>query len=278
MPTPCDLAGRGILVTRPKGQAAGLSHLIEAAGGRAIPFPTMRIEPAADPESARRLLLEPMDLLVFTSRNAVDHALPLFPGGRLPAAARLAAVGKATAEALAAAGRAPDLVPAGRYDSEALLALPELQDLRGHRAVIVRGEGGRPLLGETLRARGADLAYAEVYRRVLPEGDAAALLARWEREVQLVTATSGEILANLMYLLGEAGRGRLLATPLAVVSERTREDAWRQGFQRVEVAARADDPALIAALCRLAKEKRGQYPFPARDGLDGKESPAGKGY
>ncbi len=251
--TPCDLAGRGVLVTRPRAQAAALCQLIAAAGGRALAFPTIEIEAAGDQESARRLLAaEPADLLFFTSRNAVDYALTLFPGGFLPASPRLAAVGKATAEALTAAGRAPDLVPEGRYDSEALLALPELQELGGLRALIVRGEGGRPLLGETLRARGAEVAYAEVYRRALPEVEPAALLAGWERDVQFVTATSGEILDNLMRILGEAGRERLLATPLAVVSDRTRLDAERLGFVRVELAERAEDPALVQALCRLA--------------------------
>lgn len=252
MPTPCDLAGRGILVTRPRAQAANLCQLIAAAGGRAIAFPTIEIEAAGDREEARRTLAAPADLLFFTSRNAVDYAMDLFAGGVLPASPRLVAVGKATAEALAAVGRAPDLVPQGRYDSESLLALPELQDVSGLKAVIVRGEGGRPLLGETLRARGAEVAYAEVYVRTLPEVEPHALLAGWEQAVQFVTATSGEILGNLLRLLGEEGRARLLATPLAVISDRTRLDAERLGFVRVVLAERADDAALVQALCRLA--------------------------
>ena len=251
MPEPCDLAGRGVLVTRPKDQATALCRLIEVAGGRPISFPTIDIEPAADMEAARRLLDEPVDLLFFASRNAVDYALPLCPGAHLPAEPRLAAIGKATAEALAAAGRAPDLIPEGRYDSETLLTHPKLQDLRGQRVLIVRGEGGRPLLGETLRARGAEVRFAEVYRRALPAVDPARLVADWDAQVQLVTATSGEILDNLLQLLGEAGRGALLATPLVVVSERTRQEAQHLGFARVELAERAEDAALVAALCRL---------------------------
>ena len=246
------LAGLGVLVTRPQAQAEGLCRLIEAAGGRVILFPVMLIEPAKDLDTPRRGLAGPLDLLIFTSRNAVDHALPLLPGGRLPRGPRLAAVGKATAAALAAAGRAPDLVPEDRYDSEALLALPALREVKGWRVVIVRGEGGRPLLGETLQARGAQVVFAEVYRRVLPERDPADLLERWREEVQLVTATSGEVLRNLWEILGEAGRERLLNTPLVVVSERTRQEAEQWGFVRVELAERADDLALVQALGRLA--------------------------
>jgi uroporphyrinogen-III synthase len=176
--------------------------------------------------------------------------LPLLPEGHLPMVPRLAAVGRATAQALTATGRAPDLVPAGRFDSESLLALPQLADLRGQRVLIVRGTGGRALLGDTLVARGAKLAYAEVYRRALPETDPAPLLARWRQDVQLATATSGEVLNNLLTLVGERGRRLLLATPLVVISTRTARSARGQGFVRVELAERATDDAVVAALCR----------------------------
>jgi uroporphyrinogen-III synthase len=248
---PCDLGGRGVLVTRPAGQAEGLCRLIEDAGGRAIAFPTIAIAPIADPEPARRRLAEPWDLLIFVSRNAVEQALSLCPGGHLPAGGRLAAVGAATAKALAKVGRAPDLVPAGRYDSEAVLADPSLAEVAGWRVLIVRGEGGRTRLADTLTARGAEVAYAEVYRRALPEADATALVARWSQEIQLVTATSGEVLDNLLALVGEGGRAALLATPLVVVSERTAVAAGEHGFRRVELAERADEVAIVAALCRL---------------------------
>ena len=90
------LTGLGVLVTRPAGQAHGLCRLIEAAGGRAIPFPTTLIQPVLDPAPARTLLAADWDLMVFISRNAVEYGLPLCPGGR-PRATALAAVGEATA-------------------------------------------------------------------------------------------------------------------------------------------------------------------------------------
>jgi uroporphyrinogen-III synthase len=243
-----------VLVTRPDGQSAGLCRLIDAAGGRPVPFPAIRILPASEPERARRLLADPADLLVFISRNAVERALPLFPGGRLPEAPRLAAVGRATARALASAGRAPDLVPDGRYDTESLLELAQLQDLRGQRVVIVRGEGGRPALGDGLRQRGAEVSYAEVYRRAPTDADPGPLLERWGRDVQLVTATSGEILENLIHSFGARRGSPLFATPLIVVSERTARRARQAGFRRVLTARRADDRALVEALCLGASD------------------------
>ena len=82
------------------------------------------------------------------------------------------------------------------FDSEALLALPEMRDLAGKRVVIFRGDGGRELLGDTLIARGAIVEYAECYRRSKPTSDAAVLLRLWARdEVLGIVITSSEGLA-----------------------------------------------------------------------------------
>jgi uroporphyrinogen-III synthase len=247
-----DLAGRGVLVTRPAGQADALCRLIASAGGRPLAFPTIEIQPAADPAAARALLAEDWDLMVFTSRNAVDFALALGCGGTWPTAALLAAVGRATAAALTAGGRAPDLVPPERFDSEALTALPDLAQVSGRRVLIVRGEGGRALLGEVLTERGAEVQFAEVYRRVRPGIDPRPVISRWPADVGLVIATSDEVLLNLVEMLGSEGRDLLLATPLAVVSERTAQTAHGLGFRTVRVAERAEDKAILQALIELS--------------------------
>jgi uroporphyrinogen-III synthase len=249
-----SLAGLGVLVTRPTDQAEQLCALIESAGGRAIRLPAMAIAPTADPEQAQALLGEPWDLLIFVSRNAVHGALALGGDPSWPRATRLAAIGEATAGALAEAGRGPDLVPGDRFDSESLLALPELTEMSGRRVLIVRGEGGRALLAETLTERGAQVRYAEVYKRVRPELDPAPLLANWAQEVHLVSATSEEILINLLEMLGPAGRKPLLDTPLAVLGGRIADAARRLGFRRVRAADRADDASLVETLVALARE------------------------
>jgi uroporphyrinogen-III synthase len=246
------LAGLGVLVTRPAGQALGLCQLIESAGGRPLALPTIAIVPVADPAPARGLLAEAWDLMVFTSRNAVELALALGGDGAWPHAARLAAVGRATATALSAAGRAPDLVPPERYDSESLTAMPGLAQMSGRRVLIVRGEGGRALLGEVLAERGAQVQFAEVYRRVRPAIDPRQVLARWSADVGLVTATSDEVLLNLVEILGVDGREQLLATPLVVISERTAQTAQGLGFRTVRVAERAEDQAILNTLIALS--------------------------
>jgi uroporphyrinogen-III synthase len=76
-------------------------------------------------------------------------------------------------------------------------------------------------------------------------------LARWQQDVQMVTATSVETLQNLLVLLGNDGRIALLATPLVVISQRMAEIAEKLGFARIETAKHAADAAILEALYRL---------------------------
>jgi uroporphyrinogen-III synthase len=247
------LAGLGVLVTRPEHQAHRLCQLIEAEGGQALRFPALAITAVPD-RAAVRAAIGPADryqLIVFTSANAVRFGADLLGQRR---DLRLAAVGRATAMTLEESGRPPDLVPGERYDSESLLALPELSDPRGWRVLIVRGEGGRTTLADTLTSRGAAVSYAEVYRRDRPDVDSAPLVERWPAEIQLVTATSDEVLLNLHAMLGDAATRLLASTPLAVLSERTATTARDLGVRRVGVARRADDQAMLEVLIDLSQE------------------------
>jgi uroporphyrinogen-III synthase len=244
----CDLKGRGILVTRAAHQASGLIQLIESHQGRAVVLPAIEIAPCQDPEAALALLQQSWDLAIFISPNAVRFAAELLSEQQLQSQ-QVAAVGNATARALQTVGWPPNLIPQGRYDSEGLLMLPALQQMHERRVLIVRGVGGRPLLGDSLKARGAEVGYAEVYRRLRPAVDPAPLLDRWRSQVDMVTATSAEVLDNLVAILGNAGWPLLRETPLLVISERMLARANELGFTQVLRASAADDQALLSALC-----------------------------
>lgn len=251
-PRPGFLSSVGVLVTRPAAQAAGIATLIEAAGGTPVLFPTIEIVEPEDPARLAAVItrLAEFDIAIFISANAVQHGAAAMRRHwpHLPGNLALVAVGPASARALAQQGLGGAVVPADGADSEALLELPLLTDVAGKRIVIFRGQGGRELLAETLRARGAQVEYAECYRRALPRVDPAALLARWQRgDIDIVLATSREALENLRALLGPAGEALLRATPCIVASERIAEVARAFGMHAV-MARAADDRALVAAL------------------------------
>ncbi len=146
-----------------------------------------------------------------------------------------------------------DAVPQQGYTSEALLALPALQQLQGQRCVIVRGDGGRELLAETLRARGAQVEYFEVYRRQMPVNDPSELV-EWlqARMLDVVAVTSAEALQNLLALLpAQPDRARLFACQLVVMSDRLRQIAQEVGFKAVTVSDGASDQAVFKTIIDL---------------------------
>lgn len=258
------LNGLGVLVTRPEHQADNLCRLIEQAGGVAIRCPLLTIGEPRDWTPALAVFdrLASCDLLIFTSANAVDRGMPpILERGGIPPHLELAAIGGATARALARHGIGPCLQPDEGFTSEALLALPRFQQVAGQRIVIVRGEGGRELLATTLAARGARIVTAEVYRRERPAIDSAPLLKRWEKgEIGAAVVTSNESLRNLFDLLGVAGQDYLRDTPLVAVSDRIRQAATDYGCHAILLAREASDDALIATLLELTTNS----PSPAR--------------
>ena len=234
------LDGRRILVTRPRGLAQGLAALIAGEGGEPLFYPAIEIRDAADPAPARALLarLEDYDLAVFVSPSAVRKALELAAGRPWPARLRLAAPGAGTRRELEAHGFRGVIAPAAQADSEALLALPVLSQMAGARVLILRGAGGRELLGETLAARGARVDYAECYRRERPQAPPP------EGRYDAVCANSGEALDNLAALLGAE---RLRAAAVFVPHARVAARAAELGLPRTLVAG-PGDAELLAGL------------------------------
>jgi uroporphyrinogen-III synthase len=239
------LAGRRIVITRPAGQNERLAEMIRAAGGEPIVFPVIEILDLADTRAlvAAADRLDGYQLAVFVSPNAVDKAMNVIRARReWPQHVRAATIGRASERALARHGVTAVIAPTGRFDSEALLELPALADVRGWRVVIYRGDGGRELLGDTLIERGATVDYVECYRRARPEADAGPLLERWARgEIDAVTVSSSEGLRNLCDLLGPPGQAWLKRTPLFAPHARIAENARALGCERVIETGPADE-------------------------------------
>lgn len=265
--TSAPLAGMGVVVTRPQHQADGLCRSIESHGGKAIRFPTLEICGPRHLDRVQALLgqLGAYHKGIFTSANAVDWSMKLGLGPTLrkhPDVQRLA-IGRSTAQTLARYDVPAHVMAPAPFTSEALLTLPALQAVVDLRIIIFRGEGGRALLGATLEQRGAQVTYAEVYRRRQPDGPVDALLHYWEQgEIQAVVVTSSASLDNLFAMVGLAGRQWLRRTPLVLLSARTRQRAWQLGVTApLLVASEASDTAMLACLHELASRRLAVNPI-----------------
>jgi uroporphyrinogen-III synthase len=237
------LNGEGILVTRPRAQAQRLARLIDDAGGRAHVYPAIEIEDVPAPEALARL--HEFDLAVFVSPTAVAKVMPQVRAW--PHALRVAAVGSGTRRELEKHGRTDVIAPSTGADSEALLAAPGLGDVAGLRIVILRGDGGRAFLGDTLVARGARVEHVTCYRRLRPKAPA----RPWQPgELAAVTVSSSQGLANLFEVFDP---GLLRSTPLFVPHPRIAEHAQALSVREVVLAGHSDDEMLERLVAYFAR-------------------------
>ncbi len=176
-----------VIVTRPAAQAADWVRRLQAEQINAVALPLIGVAPAVDVAAvdAAWATLATRRLVVFVSPNAVEHFFALRPAGaRWPAAVLAGSPGPGTTRALLDLGvpgtqTVAPAADAAQFDSEALWQQLAAQDWQGAPVLIVRGDGGRDWLAETLRGRGAQVSHVAAYRREAPVFDAAqrALLA-----------------------------------------------------------------------------------------------------
>lgn len=251
------LAGKHIVVTRPAGQATHLAEALVEAGAKPVLFPVLAIHPLGNitPIADAAIHLDQYTLAVFVSPNAVTFGLSEILKHRpWPAHLRVATVGHSSEAALAAHNlhgqEKQVLCPKDRFDSEALLELQELQAMHGQRVLIFRGDGGRDLLAETLRQRGAQVDYLTVYQRGQPALSPAPLFKLWEAgQLDAITITSSEGLHNLVDMIGPLGLAWLKKTPLFVPHARIAAAAEALALHTVILTPPAD-AGLMSGLLR----------------------------
>lgn len=237
-------SGLHIAVTRPREQAIKLARGIETLGGICILFPLLEISPLAEKHALYALAarLHKFQLAIFISPNAVRYGMEaILDAGGLPASLQIATVGQSSARALHAYGIKQVIAPQFRFDSEALLSLPELREVNGKHVVIFRGDKGRELLGDTLKQRGATVEYATCYHRSKPQHGLADLLAI---RPDALTVSSSEALENLREMANKHDWELLLSIPLFVSHERIAVAARTLGWQNIATAGGGDGDLL----------------------------------
>lgn len=245
------LAGVSVAITRPRDQAKKLTHLIESAGGHVILFPLIEIVALDDVSPFEHVIakINDYDWVVFISSNAVQHGMPHLLKHTIPSHLKFAAIGPVTAKELKDFGVEDVLIPEGRFDSESLLSIPQLQDMQGKKVMIVRGVGGREVLADTLKSRGATVTFAECYQRINPQDNIELLAKAWSNEhLKAIVVTSSEAMRHLLDLAKDASW--LKQVTLCVNHPRIAEQTLAMGL-KVKIAGAPGDEAMIKSLLSL---------------------------
>ncbi len=241
------LSNKTILITRPVGREKYLCYLVKQAGGFVIHYPVFNIQPpsSSEIEQLKHLCnqLHNFTIAIFISPTAVEQSQIYFPV--LPAHLTVISIGSKTTETLKKQNIRVD-IEASEHNTESLLQAAEFQkpQIQGQRILIFRGTGGRALLGDTLKCRGAQIRYVETYKREIPVHSP--LTEQQIKKLDAITISSNEGLNNLISLM--QGPGLLVDIPLVLPSERTATLARQYGFKTIISAKNATDDAVLTAL------------------------------
>jgi uroporphyrinogen-III synthase len=240
------LAGWYVISLRPLGQHVSLRRAAERRGALLFAISTLRLSPL---DAGATLAPALAAAKVIASSPAAARFAGAQQALRQRAGQRWYAPGDGTAAALRRAGITQVTIPEGGADSEALLALPDLQAVGGQSIGLLTAPGGRDLIAATLAARGAQVLRADVYRRlplaIAPTRQRA--LAKLPARSALLVS-SGEALSVLWQALDDVGRAALQRRLTVASSERLRARLVALGFARVIRAASAHPAALLDAL------------------------------
>jgi uroporphyrinogen-III synthase len=243
-----------VLVTRPELQSMPLCRLLEAQGAITLRLPAVEIKPLGDRRAVALSLgkLENFNVIIFTSANAVRFGVSFLDQKR---DLTLAAIGPATGRALNQAGYRVAIQPRESFDTEGLLAHPQLEHVSGHRILMIKGGDGRELLRQELVRRGATVVTVDVYERAPATPNASALAIVQQRfaagEMHVITATSLEVGRNLLQMAPPDLRGGFERVHWLVPGERIAAGMRELGLNAPLLQARsAEDQDLVSALIR----------------------------
>ncbi|MEX0963244.1 MAG: uroporphyrinogen-III synthase [Pseudohongiellaceae bacterium] len=257
-----SLSGLVVLITRPSNQISSTQLAIESAGAETLSLPLIEIQALTD-ESALRdlqnkvLKLDSYHCLIFVSNNAVNFGAEVINNywPQFPLGVEVVAVGPTTAEAARQQLACPVTHAPSGMTSEDVLQLAQLQDISDKKIGIVRGQGGRELLAETLRSRGATVDYLEAYSRKPVKYESSKFCeALTNAGVNVLSVSSGESLDRLTAQL-VAKSEAMLQLDLVVPSERVALQAIAAGYKKVHNARGADPGSFVAALGELVSNQ-----------------------
>lgn len=243
-----------ILVNRPSPAGEELVSRLRALGRVAWHAPLIDFSPGSDLPKLPALLhnMQAGDLVFALSQNTIRYANPMLKRNNLSWPTQLSyyAIGRTTALALHTASCLHVTYPPMGETSEMLLSLPDLQNVSGKKVLLLRGNGGRELLGQSLAERGASVTFCECYQRSPVYYNGSEQSADWQRAgVDILVITSGEMLQQIYTLVPDYYRSSwLLRCRLIVVSDRIATLAAQMGWSDIRVAENADNDALIRAL------------------------------
>lgn len=258
------LDGLRVLNTRPLEQGLLLSKAICDAGGISIDLPAMVIEPTANDWLKFLPNVATIHHAIFISTHAIHYFFETIKqqGLAWPTTINTIAIGNASAAKLEKWKIRVDAIPS-IADSDHLLQLDALQQVKNQTIILIKGEDGRADIANTLSTRGANLMPLDVYRRILPSVPTQQIHSLWhDNVVDIILFTSQQAMHNVFTLFGTEARAWLHRTPCLVISERLAKVAVMYGMKTI-IVSRYDE--ILNTLEHYNEERARNNVTPTKD-------------
>lgn len=238
-----SLQERRVLLTRPYAKNIELAQLLLANNIYSHNHSLLQshlIEASITQES-----INCADIIIAVSENAVNFAHQQW--NKWPLKLTYLAIGSATQRSFKDIGINAEIPK--EPTTEGLLELSCLTDVQNKNIIIMRGNGGRETLAQSLIERGANVRYFEVYQRELTPITADFSVLEWQQhQINIIVVTSGEILQHIYTNIGEKGLSWLQSLWLVVPSERIAKIAQQLGAKNVSISHGADNESILKIL------------------------------
>jgi uroporphyrinogen-III synthase len=254
-----SLKNISLWITRPHGQANQLSDMLRKRGAKVLHLPMIEIEKIAVSNKTRESIkkLKKYELVFFISTNAANLGMELIDEefSSLPDKPAYFAPGPTTAKVLESYGLTVSY-PDRAMSTESLLLLPEIRRIlenkdKKKKALIFRGQGGRELLANTLRAKGVEVEYIELYKRVVPSFSEAYLKEiSTKKKPNGIIFSSAEAIQNFIALF-EKVYPDYKNIPVFLSSERLKRLAQDLGFANTVLLKAPNDQSVVDGMEKL---------------------------
>ena len=256
-----------VLITRARDQAGDLSESLVQAGAEPVEAPLIRIEVPDDWSDVDAALsnLSGFDHVVFTSGNAVEafckRLCKVGLDTRSLAGARVAAVGRATSDALSKHGIEADHRPEVFRAGKLVETLAEACDLQGARILFPASDIAGPAVVEGLSAAGASVTAVTVYRTVMEEALPDRILSMLEdRKIYVAVFASSSAVAAFVTAVGPDRLPRFTeGVHIACIGPATAGTAAEAGLSVDILPDQASIPALVDAIVRHRRDTRERH-------------------
>jgi uroporphyrinogen III methyltransferase / synthase len=256
-----SLAGKTIMLTRPRAQSGEMAGLLTGLGANVIYCPTIEIAAPGNWEALDAAIerLETYDWLVFTSANGSEYFFARLaekrPDRPLVMTSQITcAIGPATAKAIQSTGAQVDVIATDSTAEGALKTIIEYaggeDKICGLRILIPRARVAREVLPDELTKLGAHVDAVEAYQTIKPAVDRDNLVAMFSAgRIDAITFTSSSTIKNFAAIVGMDDLSTLLhRVAVACIGPITAQTAAEHGLTTVIQPEAYNATALVEAL------------------------------